>query len=225
MKDSDSCYLEVRLKGVLTENVTLLSMDANQATGSNTVTVAVGGQTQSPRTDRAAVSSSLDGRPGARWSRIRTAVFSPCGPTPPTPSAASPSRAGGRQLRHRRRRGEDHHPPETPVWKNGEATSFDKVWSYLYSGTSMVLCYGAAGKLDYIYLSPASSSGEDVMVARTDPKGSNPFAALTGGDKDYQIYKNGVPASVSDLRPVRCGLLRQRRQDPPCLRPASHRPV
>lgn len=200
MKDSDSCYLEVRLKGVLTEDVTLLSMDANQATGSSTVTVAVGGQTQSPRTDRAAVSSSLMGvrgqmvqdkdgrfltlRPNSADSVRRVTVSGPV-------DANYVTAAGGEKITI---------PPETPVWKNGEATSFDKVWSYLYSGTSMVLCYGAAGKLDYIYLSPASSSGEDVMVARTDPKGSNPFAALTGGDKDYQIYKNGVPASVSDLR-------------------------
>ncbi len=65
----------------------------------------------------------------------------------------------------------------------------------------MTLCYGPSGKLDYVYLSSASQSSDSVMVARTKPNGTtNPFSSLAGGRTDYQLYKNGVPATVADLR-------------------------
>ena len=83
-----------------------------------------------------------------------------------------------------------------------EPTTYEKIWTSLRTGTSLKLCFNGSGKLDYIYLTSAKDSVEEgnVMVAKNKPTGtSNPFSAITGG-KTPQIYKNGVPADVSDLR-------------------------
>ena len=47
----------------------------------------------------------------------------------------------------------------------------------------------------------ASVSDDNVLVAKNKPTGSNnPFASLSGGKTPAQIYKNGIPAELSDLR-------------------------
>lgn len=91
---------------------------------------------------------------------------------------------------------------DTVVWKSGESepTTYEKVWTNLYSGTPLVICSGSDGKVAYIYMASSSAASENVMVAWTKPNGSlNPFGHLTAGDKDYQIFKNGAPATLADL--------------------------
>lgn len=199
-KAAQDCYLVAKLGGSLTEDTVLLSLDVNTSGGSNTVTVANGAETRSPKTDRTALAAELVGvrgemvqdkegkfltlRPSEDDSIRRVTVNGTVD--------ANYITAGGEKITI---------DPETTVWRNGEATTFEKVWTYLYNGTPVTLCYGPSGKLDYVFLSSASQSSEDVMVARTAPNGTtNPFAALTGGARDYRIYKNGVPATLADLR-------------------------
>lgn len=200
VKGSEECYLVQKLGGTLTEDTVLLSLDKNQNSGSTTVTVANGSDTRSPKTQRTEVSSSLLGARG-EMAQDKSGNFLTLRPneedsirriTVSGTVDANYVTAGGEKITIL---------PETPVWKNGEATTFEKVWSYLYNGTPMTLCYGPSGKLDYVYLSSVSQSSDSVMVARTKPNGtSNPFAALAGGRSDYQLYKNGVPATAADLR-------------------------
>ena len=92
---------------------------------------------------------------------------------------------------------------DTVVWKSGESepTTYEKVWTNLYTGTPLVFCYGSDGKVAYIYMASSSAASENVMVARIKPNGTtSPFGQLTGGDREYQIYKNGAPATVADIR-------------------------
>lgn len=199
-KDSDKCYLENALGGTLTDDTVVLALDTNNSTGSNTVTVANGSETRTPKTGRTALSGALLGVRG-EMVQDKEGNFLTLRPNPDDTIRrvnisgkvdANYITAGGEKITV---------DPETTVWKNGEATTFEKVWSYLYSGTPVTLCYGPSGKLDYLYLSSASQSSENVMVARTKPNGTtNPFAALAGGRTDYQLYKNGVPATPADLR-------------------------
>lgn len=200
VKGSEECYLVQKLGGTLTEDTVLLSLDKNQSSGSTTVTVANGLDTRSPKTQRTELSSSLLGVRG-EMAQDKNGNFLTLRPneddsvrrvTVSGTVDANYITAGGEKITIL---------PETPVWKNGEATTFEKVWSYLYNGTPMTLCYGPSGKLDYVYLSSASQSSDSVMVARTKPNGTtNPFSSLAGGRTDYQLYKNGVPATVADLR-------------------------
>lgn len=200
VKGSEECYLVQKLGGTLTEDTVLLSLDKNQSSGSTTVTVANGLDTRSPKTQRTELSSSLLGVRG-EMAQDKNGNFLTLRPneddsvrrvTVSGTVDANYITAGGEKITIL---------PETPVWKNGEATTFEKVWSYLYNGTPMTLCYGPSGKLDYVYLSSASQSSDRVMVARTKPNGTtNPFSSLAGGRTDYQLYKNGVPATVADLR-------------------------
>lgn len=86
---------------------------------------------------------------------------------------------------------------------SSEPTSYEKVWTGLRTGANLVLCYNGSGKLDYLYLRSSSDAvnEDNVLVAKNKPNGAtNPFASLVTGSGDYQIYKNGVPAAVSDLQ-------------------------
>ena len=198
-KGSEECYLVSKLGGTLTDDVVLLSVDTNTATGANTVTVATGTSTSTPKTERTALSSQLLGVRG-EMVQDKNGKFLTLRPSE-SDSVQRITINGKVDANYVTASGEKITiQPDTVVWKNGEATTFEKVWSYLYSGTPMTLVYGPAGKLDYVYLSSASQSSDNVMVARTKPTGnSNPFASLTGGG-EFQIYKNGVPAKLSDLR-------------------------
>ncbi len=198
-KGSEECYLVSKLGGTLTDDVVLLSVDTNTATGSNTVTVATGTTTSSPKTERAGLSAQLLGVRG-EMVQDKNGKFLTLRPSE-SDSVRRITITGKVDANYVTASGEKITiQPATVVWKDGEATTFEKVWSYLYSGTPMTLVYGPAGKLDYVYLSSASQSSDNVMVARTKPNGtSNPFASLTGAGT-FQIYKNGVPATLSDLR-------------------------
>lgn len=88
--------------------------------------------------------------------------------------------------------------PTTPVYLNGEEKTYKDIYLDRSPGSSAVIYYDEAGKISYLFL-PGLASGGDAMVARNKPTG-NPFTALTGGDTDYQIYKNGIPATVGDIR-------------------------
>ena len=86
---------------------------------------------------------------------------------------------------------------------SSEPTSYEKIWTGLRTGANLVLCYNGSGKLDYLYLRSSSDAvnEDNVLVAKNKPNGAtNPFASLVTGSGDYQIYKNGVPAAVSDLQ-------------------------
>ncbi len=89
-------------------------------------------------------------------------------------------------------------PPQTTVYQDGEKKVYEELWQDLKPGTPATLYYTAEGKVDYVFLRSASAS-DTAMVARSVPSG-NPFTALAGGQSSYQIYKNGMPATVNDIR-------------------------
>lgn len=87
--------------------------------------------------------------------------------------------------------------------RRAAASTYEKIWTSLRSGASLRLCFNSSGKLEYIYMpsKTASVSDDNVLVAKNKPTGSNnPFASLSGGKTPAQIYKNGIPAELSDLR-------------------------
>ena len=198
-KGGDTCYLVSKLGGTLTDDVVLLALKNNAGTGSSTVTVASAGGTNSPKTERMDLSSELLGVRG-QMVQDKSGKFLTLRPnegdtirriTINGKVDANYVTANGEQITI---------APDTVVWKDGESTTFEKVWSYLYNGTPLTLCYGPSGKLDYVYLSAASQASDEVLVARTKPDGThNPFITLVDRG-DYKLYKNGVPATVADLR-------------------------
>lgn len=89
-------------------------------------------------------------------------------------------------------------PPQTTVYQDGEKKVYEELWQDLKPGTPVTFYYTAEGKVGYLFLRSASAS-DTAMVARSVPSG-NPFTALTKGEGNYQIYKNGMPATVNDIR-------------------------
>lgn len=93
---------------------------------------------------------------------------------------------------------------QTPVYKSDSqnADTYEHVWTSLRSGTPLKLCFNGSGQLEYIYMPAggAAAGDDNVLVAKNQPNGTtNPFASLSGG-KTPQIFKNGIPADLTDLR-------------------------
>jgi hypothetical protein len=91
--------------------------------------------------------------------------------------------------------------PDMTIYQDGQAKTYESVWQNLRPGTPVTLYYTAAGQVDYLFLTSAEAMDQTVMVAKSKPSGTvNPFKGLTGGVTDYAMYKNGVPATVADIR-------------------------
>lgn len=86
--------------------------------------------------------------------------------------------------------------PETVVYVSGEASIYKEEYLDIKPSTQGVLRYSASGKLEYLFLT-ASSAAESALVAKAT--GSNPFASLVGSDT-YRVVKNGLSATLSDVR-------------------------
>lgn len=199
-KGSDSPYL-TSLGGSLEENVIVLSTDATAEDGTTGSVLTTSG---TYKTDRATFSSELCGTRGQivldknkkllailpeESSTFRSVTVMG------SPEANAIPVVGGDKISV---------TLTTPVYRSdkSEATTYEKEWIGLRTGTSLVLAFNGSGKLDYIYIpSGKAVAGDDnVMVVKNKPTGtSNPFTTITGG-KSPTIYKNGAPAQVSDIR-------------------------
>lgn len=89
-------------------------------------------------------------------------------------------------------------PPTTTVYCESGETTYKDIYLNLKTGSPLVLHYGVTGKLEYLYL-PSNLAAEEAAVAKGTVSG-NPFASLVGNDTGYQIIKNGLPATLSDIR-------------------------
>ena len=87
---------------------------------------------------------------------------------------------------------------DTPVYRESGETTYETIYKNLKIGSKLVFHYGVTGKLEYLYL-PATQAAEEAAVAKATGSG-NPFASLVGNDTGYQILKNGMPATLSDIR-------------------------
>ena len=79
----------------------------------------------------------------------------------------------------------------------GEQKSWSEVYAWLNAGTAATVYTGATGAVEYVFV--GSAAVEAAIVVEEDGSAQG-FEALTGGQRGYAIYKNGVRATVSDLR-------------------------
>lgn len=96
---------------------------------------------------------------------------------------------------------------DTVVWYNGTKKDYNEVFGSLNrAGVTVTIYYTAAGAIDYLYVnSTAVSTSTNAMVAK-DPVTGNPFGTLTGGTVGYTVLKNGVSATLSDIRQYDVGV-------------------
>ena len=191
-KGSDSLYLS-GLGCQVTDGGILLDVDATLA-GSNS---AVRTTTGTYKTDRTGLDESLEGMQGdvVLDKNDKLLAFQPrqnvtSRPVNVAEWAYNQVRLTGGEILEL--------PAQTTVYQDGEKKSYEELWQDLKPGTPAAFYYTAEGKVDYVFLRSASVT-DTAMVARNEPSG-NPFAALAGGDIGYQIYKNGMPATVGDIR-------------------------
>lgn len=192
-KGTEDPYLTTTLGGKIEDGGILLDVNATFAGASGAVKTTTG----TYRTDRVGLDSSLEGMPGqiVLDKRGKLLAFQPReNVTRRVVSVAVWDATWMELLDGTKIRVE----PATPVYLNGEQKTYQDIYLDRGPGSSATIYYDEAGKISYLFLAGLSSGGE-AMVARNKPSG-NPFTALTGGDTDYQIYKNGIPATVGDIR-------------------------
>ena len=197
-KGGDQIYLTT-LGGSLVDDAVILSTNATAADGT---TGSVLTTTDTYKTDRAAFDESINGTRGQLVldkDKKLLAVLPEEGLTfrsvtvMGTPQANSIPLLDGTTVSV---------TLKTPVYTSAGSSTYEEEWTNLRSGASLKLCFNGSGQLEYIYMSSGtvSSDGGNVLVAKNEPNGStNPFASLSPG-KTPQIYKNGIPAGLGDLR-------------------------
>ncbi|MGI5972043.1 MAG: S-layer homology domain-containing protein [Oscillospiraceae bacterium] len=98
--------------------------------------------------------------------------------------------------------------PDTLVFADGESKKYSGVWPDIRAGRTLTCFFSASGKCSYIISTASSSASSSVAALTSDfAEGTNPFLRLLGlGQGNYAIYKNGAPATVSDLRKYDVGV-------------------
>lgn len=86
----------------------------------------------------------------------------------------------------------------TKVYRNGKETSWSEARSWLNPGVALTLYLGKSGNVEYVF---AGGEPSDQAVVVYQQGSTSGFGALTGGASGWVIYKNGIAATASDMRP------------------------
>lgn len=194
-KESSNIYLTA-LGGKQVDGGVLLSVSATAPDGTKG---AVQTTSDTYKTDRAAFDASLEGKQGTVFldRNGKLLAFRPdenCSyravSVVGSPKATYLNGSGGARL---------DVAPDTTVYQDGARKTYEAVWQDLKPGTPLTFCYTADGKLSYIFCRTAAAA-DSAVVVRSAVSGGNPFASLVGSQTGYQIYKNGVSATLADVR-------------------------
>ena len=194
-KGSETPYL-TQLGGSITDEAVIISLDATAADGTASCILTTG-SADPYKTNHVPFDSALA---GARAKLVLDknskviAIMPSEGGTQRATSVVSAeinsvTVSGGEKL---------DVPPTTTVYRESGETTYKDIYLNLKTGSPLVLHYGVTGKLEYLYL-PSNLAAEEAAVAKGTVSG-NPFASLVGNDTGYQIIKNGLPATLSDIR-------------------------
>ena len=194
-KGSETPYL-TQLGGSITDEAVIISLDATAADGTASCILTTG-SADPYKTNHVPFDSALA---GARAKLVLDknskviAIMPSEGGTQRATSVVSAeinsvTVSGGEKL---------DVPPTTTVYCESGETTYKDIYLNLKTGSPLVLHYGVTGKLEYLYL-PSNLAAEEAAVAKGTVSG-NPFASLVGNDTGYQIIKNGLPATLSDIR-------------------------
>lgn len=86
----------------------------------------------------------------------------------------------------------------TKVYRDGKETSWSEARSWLNPGASLTLYLGKSGNVEYVFVGGEASDQAVIVYQQGSTSG---FDALTGGAGGWTIYKNGIAATASDMRP------------------------
>ena len=87
-------------------------------------------------------------------------------------------------------------PPATPAYTHEGKSTFGDRFIDIGVGMAVTVFYTDAGKVDAVYIN--TKLAETAVVA-TQAANLSQFSSLTGGSTEYNIVKNGVPASAGDI--------------------------
>ncbi len=200
-KDGKDPYLTAALGGSILKEAVILSLDATTDDGVTGAVLTTGAET-AYKTGHAPFPAALTGTRAKlvldRDGKIIAIQPSAAGTTRTvsivTAEATYFTAAGGERVAI---------APDTTVYrytggsKDSAGSTYGKEYLKIKPSTLAVLCYAASGRLEYIFLTSANTS-ETATVAKAT--GGNPFASLVGSDTGYRVVKNGLSATLADVR-------------------------
>lgn len=86
---------------------------------------------------------------------------------------------------------------DTVVYDDGDKTTYAEIYKNVRTGSVATLYYQASGTVDYVFFS-GKAAKEAAVIPRDKTLGG--ISALTEGNTSYKLYKDGIPASVTDMR-------------------------
>lgn len=89
----------------------------------------------------------------------------------------------------------------TSIYYNGATHTWAEAHIWLNPGTTLTLYIGESGGVEYIFAGTGSTSSSAVVVyGRGSTAGFDTLTGVSGNYNNFNIYKNGIKASVADLR-------------------------
>ncbi|MGE4353711.1 MAG: S-layer homology domain-containing protein [Oscillospiraceae bacterium] len=86
---------------------------------------------------------------------------------------------------------------DVPAYTSDTEGTFGEMWVNIYTGCKVNLYYTDAGKVAGVFINDSVADTAAVVYGSVS---GNPFASLLNGERSYTVYKDGVPASASDIR-------------------------
>ncbi len=86
----------------------------------------------------------------------------------------------------------------TPAYTADDTKSWSELWLNIPVGAGLTLYFSANGTVEAVFFR-AASTDKNTAVADAEVKG-NAFTSILNGAKNYEVYKNGEPATMKDLR-------------------------
>lgn len=196
-KDSDRVFLETALGGTVGESQLVLEVKGKA--------LSAGGW--AARTDKASyVTFRADLDPALRGSRCKPVLDKEGNLVALLPDEDYTTRAVrilSAEARYIIADGDEQIliPTATPLWRSGgEQESYGAVYKEIAYGANAVLCYDKADALASVYLLDRDESVKTAVAK----EGSGPFDQLLDG-ASVQVYRNGLPATLSAVRPYDVG--------------------
>ncbi len=88
----------------------------------------------------------------------------------------------------------------TPVVKNGKKYKYGDAWYDIAVGMPVTAYFTKSGAVDHITCGMSAQSGSVAVIRGAIEPGTNPIPSLFAASSSPALFKNGLPAAVSDLR-------------------------
>lgn len=85
------------------------------------------------------------------------------------------------------------------AYADGKKQSWGEAYAWATAGTSVTIYLGESGNAEYVFVGGGTATAAAAVIVSSNGSSAG-FSAIAGGNANYNIVKNGAPATVADLR-------------------------